>query len=275
MTAESGAHEKQHILLLEFGRDKEAYFSYFFHEKGKDLNGFVSDIKVCVKEAAEELIQQHKAKTGNVKANVDNFDLLFGAEKYFADHGYKVFEPLFILFQNEEFDLQMKSSFEPNAEGNEQISDKSDMGIFELIEWDGIYQDSLKRRFFNGNNSSQKAYSLIKTEYSKIEKKISAYKSRNPDYETREAYSREIKKLKGNYMDNLTALLSKNGFQEVSFHGSFWGCGHNLAEYMEGVIGAENYAKLLKINNSKAKPKGSESTINPDIIGSAGEDEPF
>jgi hypothetical protein len=275
MTAESGAHEKQHILLLEFGRDKEAYFSYFFHEKGKDLNGFVSDIKVCVKEAAEELIQQHKAKTGKVKANVDNFDLLFGAEKYFADHGYKVFEPLFILFRDEEFDLQIKSSFEPNAEGNEQKSAKSDMGIFELINWDGIYQDNLKRRFFNCNNSSQKAYSLIKPEYNKIVKKISAYKSKNPDYGTREVCSREINKLKGNYMDNLAALLSKNGFQEISFHSSFWGCGHSLADYMEEIIGTVNYAKLLKINNSKAKPKGSESAINPDIVGSAGEDEPF
>jgi hypothetical protein len=39
---------------------------------------------------------------------------------------------------------------------------------------------------------------------------------------------------------------------------------------MEEVIGAENYAKLLKINNSKAK-----RTSNPDIVGSAGEDEPF
>lgn len=56
MTAESGAHEKQYLLLLEFGRDKETYFNYFFHEAGRDVNEFVNDNKVCVTKAAEELI---------------------------------------------------------------------------------------------------------------------------------------------------------------------------------------------------------------------------
>jgi hypothetical protein len=71
MTAESGAQEKEHILLLEFGRDKEAYFNYFFHEEGRDLNEFVSDIKDCIKKAAAELIQNHKDKTGKVKGKAE------------------------------------------------------------------------------------------------------------------------------------------------------------------------------------------------------------
>jgi len=129
-----------------------------------------------------------------------------------------------------------------------QISEKDDFGVFIFSEWDGLYHDSIRNRFFHPANSFALAHSIVLNEFNKTSDKIAEYKKTHKNFENTEIIEAELALYIKQFYDAINEQLNKNEFKEVFFHNTFLYCNYNFSEKLIPVIGEYNYRRLLAFN---------------------------
>ena len=156
---------KHQYLILEIGREKESYSTFFYHKDGVDLNTFISDTNKSLKSAAEFFIKLMQTQNGK---EIDDFDLHFKAIQMLSEFGYILFEPHSISFTNMgffggEFDLDTSAR---HLIGEDELlfdfSSENDHNFFVYSSWNGLNESLVRNIFFRTNNNLETAYDWVR-----------------------------------------------------------------------------------------------------------------